>query len=277
MTKTLHILNGDSTAAIFSKSSILGDVIVWREMLCEGSIHHEIGNDDFWKSRYAFFEKELGIQKLEYYDKTIKEIVKLDDLSNYNEVVLWFEYDLFCQVNLLAICTYLLKSFRKDINYHLVCTGKEKGKEQLQSLSDYNANDYKFLFENKLKLTKNNLLFAETCWNLYIENDFEKLKNFDFNKVSKLAYLQLAIDQHLQRFSKQNGLNQIENKILLLINSGLTDKKQIVKQLLVWQKNETVYGFGDMQYFMILKKLKTYYTDENDVILLNSKGKGLMQ
>jgi len=203
--------------------------------------------------------------------------VKLDDLSNYNEVVLWFEYDLFCQVNLLALCTYLLKSFRKDINYYLVCTGKEKGKNQLQSLSDYNSKDYKFLFENKLKLTKNNLLFAETCWNLYVENDFEKLKNFDFNKVSKFAYLQLAINQHLQRFSKQNGLNQIENKILEIIHSGLTGKTQIIKQLLIWQHKETVYGFGDLQYFRLLKKLKPYYTDENDVILLNNKGISLMQ
>lgn len=277
MTKTLHILNGDSTAEIFSKSSILGDIIVWREMLCEGSIQDEIGSDDFWKSRYTFFENEFDIKKLEYYDKTIKEIVKLDDLSNYNEVVLWFEYDLFCQVNLLALCTYLLKSFRKDINYYLVCTGKEKGKNQLQSLSDYNSKDYKFLFENKLKLTKNNLLFAETCWNLYVENDFEKLKNFDFNKSSKFAYLQLAINQHLQRFSKQNGLNQIENKILEIINSGLTDKNQIVKQLLLWQHKETIYGFGDLQYFRLLKKLKPYYTNENDVILLNIKGIGLIQ
>lgn len=277
MTKTLHILNGDSTATIFSKSSLLGDIIVWREMLCEGSIQDEVGSDDFWKNRYAFFENEFDIKKLEYYDKTIIDIIKLDDLSNYNEVVLWFEYDLFCQVNLLAACTYLLKSFRKDINYYLVCTGKVKGKEQLQTLSDYNSKDYQFLFDNKLKLSKHNLLFAETCWNLYIENDFEKLKNFDFNKSSKFAYLQLAINQHLQRFPKQNGLNQMESKILEIINSGLTDKDQIVKQLLVWQKKETVYGFGDMQCFWLLKKLKFYYTDENDVILLNNKGISLMQ
>ncbi|NOQ91744.1 MAG: hypothetical protein GQ552_03400, partial [Flavobacteriaceae bacterium] len=197
-------------------------------------------------------------------------------LSNYNEVVLWFEYDLFCQVNLLATCTYLLKSFRKDINYFLVCTGKEKGKEQLQTLSDYSPSAYKILYKNKLKLTKHNLLFAEESWNIYTENDKEKIKNFNFNKTLKFAYLQLAINQHLQRFSKQNGLNQIENKILEIINSGVTDKNQIIKQLLVWQQKETVYGFGNMQYFWLLKKLKLYYTDENDVILLNNKGKDLI-
>jgi len=277
MTNILHILNGDSTAEIFDKTSIVGDIVVWREMLCEGVVKSEIGSDDFWKSRYDFFESEFGIGKLEYFDQTIKELVKLEELSTYREVVLWFEYDLFCQVNLIAACSYLIKSFRKDINYYLVCTGKEKGKDQLQTLSNYGPNEYKILYKNKVKLTKNDLLFAEYCWNLYIENDLIKLKNNDFSKNSKFEYLPMAIDQHILRFPNINGLNQIENKILELINSGLTSKNKIVRQLLIWQQKETVYGFGDMQYFMTLKNLKKFYTDHNNVILLNNKGKQLVK
>jgi len=277
MTNILHILNGDSTAEIFDKTSIVGDIVVWREMLCEGVVKSEIGSDDFWKSRYDFFESEFGIGKLEYFDQTIKELVKLEELSTYREVVLWFEYDLFCQVNLIAACSYLIKSFRKDINYYLVCTGKEKGKDQLQTLSNYGPNEYEILYKNKVKLTKNDLLFAEYCWNLYIENDLIKLKNNDFSKNSKFEYLPMAIDQHILRFPNKNGLNQIENKILELINSGLTSKNKIVRQLLIWQQKETVYGFGDMQYFMTLKNLKKFYTDHNNVILLNNKGKQLVK
>ena len=277
MTNILHILNGDSTAEIFDKTSIAGDIVVWREMLCEGVVKSEIGSDDFWKSRYDFFESEFGIGKLEYFDQTIKELVKLEELSTYREVVLWFEYDLFCQVNLIAACSYLIKSFRKDINYYLVCTGKEKGKDQLQTLSNYGPNEYEVLYKNKVKLTKNDLLFAEYCWNLYIENDPIKLKNNNFSKNSKFEYLPMAIDQHILRFPNKNGLNQIENKILELINSGLTSKNKIVRQLLIWQQKETVYGFGDMQYFMTLKNLKKFYTDHNNVILLNNKGKQLVK
>ncbi len=168
MTNVLHILNGDSTAKILAKSSIKGTVIVWREMLCEGSLHTDVGSDNFWKKRYSFFENEVGVNRLEYYDKTIKETVKLEDLSGYNKVVLWFEYDLFCQVNLLAILVYLLKYYRKDIRYYLICTGKKEEKKQLQSLTNYSSKEYKTLFENKIKLTQNNLLFAEQCWSLFV-------------------------------------------------------------------------------------------------------------
>lgn len=277
MNKTLHILNGDSTAESFAKSSLEGDVLIWREMLCEGSLDKNIGSDPFWKLRYDFFENELGVDKIEYYDNTIKELIKLEDLSEYSEVVLWFEFDLFCQINLLGTCTFLLKSFRKDIQYYLVCTGNEKGKQQLQSLSDYDPNDYPTLFENKIKLSRNNLLFAEACWHLYVENDVEKLKSFDFKSHSKFQYLSMAMQQHLQRFPGENGLNQIENKILEIIDAGISDKTDIVKALLLWQQKETVYGFGDLQYAMILDKLKAYYIDKNGVISLNDKAKELIE
>jgi len=277
MNNTLHILNGDSTATIFSKSSLQGDEIIWREMLCEGSLHKDVGSDEFWIKRYAFFEEELGISKIEYFDKTIKELIQLEDTSKYNEIVLWFEYDLFCQVNLMALCVYLLKYYKKNINYYLVCTGHEKGEQYLQTLSDYTPNEYQTLFINKTKLTRNNLLFAEQCWELYVENNLEKLKAFDFNKQDKFKYFQNAINQHLQLFPGKNGLNQIENKILELINSGVSDKTLIIKDLLRWQRKETIYGFGDLQYKLYLKKLCNYYTVKDELITLTFNGKELVK
>ena len=200
MTKMLHILNGDSTDAILKKSSIPGDVVIWREMLCEGPVIKDVGNDQFWKERYHYFENELGVTKLDYFDTTIKEIIKLQDVSNYNEVVLWFEYDLFCQINLLALCTYLLKSYRKDVQYFLVCTGKERGESQLQTLADYSPKEYIDLYQNKVRISRIHLLFAQNAWEVYVKNDINSLKAFDFNQSKKFIYLQAAIDQHLLRF-----------------------------------------------------------------------------
>ena len=276
MNKILHILNGDSTAQILEKSSITGDLIVWREMLCEGPLTKEVGSDDFWKCRYSFFENELSVSKLEYFDKTIKEIIKIEDIANYEEVILWFEYDLFCQVNLLALSTYLLKFYRKDVKFSLICTGKEEGMKSLQTLSDYSPEGYQTLLDNRATLSRNNLLFAEECWNLFVENVGEKLKEYDFNKNSKFKYIQLAINQHLQRFPQSNGLDQIENKILKLINFDALTKKDLIRNLLLWQKKETVYGFGDIQYIIKLDKLKKYYFVKNENYILNEKGKELI-
>ena len=273
MNKTIHIVNGDSTAQILSKTSIEGEVIVWREMLCEGDLHKDVGSDKFWLARYNYFENEVGVPRLEYFDKSVKEIQKIEEISKNSEVILWFEYDLFCQVNLLALCTYLLKIYRKDIKYSLVCTGRENGKEALQSLSDYSLKEYEYLQNNKVNLSRNNFLFAEESWNLYVENNEQKLKEFDFNRSSKFTYLQVAMNQHLKRFPNGNEFNQIDSKILNIIDLGRMSKNKIVKELLLWQQKETVYGFGDLQYFMALDRLEKYYTIESNLLILNDKGK----
>ncbi|PHQ57152.1 MAG: hypothetical protein COC16_01870 [Lutibacter sp.] len=277
MNKTLHILNGDRSKIIFEKSGIMGDVVVWREMLCEGPLTKDVGSDEFWMRRYTYFENEIGINRLDYYDKSISEIVKLEDVSNYKDIVLWFEFDLFCQVNLLAVCAYLLNNYVKKSTYHLVCTGSINGKEELQSLSDFTPAEFNMLFEKKIVLSKSSLQFAKESWNLYVENSIDKLKCFDFNQNSKFPYLKLTIDQHLERFPSENGLNQIENKMLEIIDSGVSTKNNIVKELLVWQKKYTVYGFGDLQYFLKLKNLKAYYFVHKNSISLNSKGKELVK
>jgi hypothetical protein len=276
MGKTIHIFNGDSTLPILEKSGIKGAIVVWRELLCEGPLSKDIASDVFWQKRYEFFETEIGVKRLDYFDKTIKEILKLEDLSSYNEVVLWFEFDLFCQVNLLAACTYLLDNYVKKANYYLICTGKEKGKEGLQTLSNYSFEDFQKLYANKSPLSKANLIFAKDCWNVYVENDFEKLKVYDFNQSSKFEYLELAINQHLKRFPDVNGLNQIENKILGIIHSYALTENEIIRTLLIWQSAETVYGFGDMQYFQYLKKLNKYYKIEDSKYYLNNFGKTIL-
>lgn len=275
MANTLHIVNGDSTAEILKKSNLSGDTIVWREMLCEGPVSKIVGNDEFWKKRYAYFENELSVSKLEYFDKTIKNLIQIEDLPMDVEVVLWFEFDLFCQVNLLAACNFLLQNFRKDLKYSLVCTGYVKEKDRLQSLSDFTIYEFPLLYENRIKLSKPNLQFASDCWEVYAENDIEKLDNFNF-KNRKFMYLQEAIIQHLKRFPAENGLNEIQQKTLEIIKSKPLTENEIVKELLIWQQKETVYGFGDLQYLLTLKKLKNYYTIKDTEYFVTTEGEKLL-
>lgn len=271
MSSTLHIVNGDHTAHILKLTNLKGDIVVWREALCEGPILNSVGSDEFWQARYAYFENEFGVSKLEYFDNTIKEIIQLEDVEGYTDVVLWFEYDLFCKVNLLAACTYLLNSFRKDITYSLVCVGFEKGKETMQTLLDYSPKEYQKLYENKIKLTRNNLLFAQVCWELYVENNKEKLTTFNF-KSSKFKYLSKAMAKHLKRFPGANGLNEIETKILQIVNDNSYSKNEIVNEMLQWQHKETVYGFADLQYFNYLKNLKAFFNIKDEIYSLNQLG-----
>lgn len=273
MTNSIHVLNGDAILPIFQNSGIKGEIAICREMFCEGPILEQVASDDFWKQRYAFYEKYLNVGKLEYFDKTIKEILKIEDLAIYDEIVLWFEYDLFCQVNVIALCSFLLQNYRKDVTYNLVCVGRVKGKTNLQSLSDFSSEEYLELYNNRVKLTKNNLVFADQAWKLYVQNNYKDLSDFNFSKSGKFIYLQAAINQHLKRFPFENGLNEIENKIVQIIGSEALTSLEIVNKLLFWQNENSVYGFGDMQFFTYLKELNNYFFIDDEKYYLNEAGK----
>ena len=158
----------------------------------------------------------------------------------------------------------------------MVCTGKENGKNQLQTLADYSPKEYENLYQNKIRISRNHLLFAQNAWEVYAENDINKLKAYDFNQSKKFVYLQAAINQHLLRFKDERGLNQIDHKILSLVSSGIHNEKELIKELLRWQKEDTVYGFGDVQYENYIKKLSDFILVENGRIKLNKKGKEIV-
>jgi hypothetical protein len=206
MSNSIHVLNGEKIALQFEQVNLIGEQVVFNETLSEGPIDKDVGSDAFFKLRYAYFEKEYQIDKLTYFDTSIKPLVKLENADAYNKVVLWFDYNLVSQINMLAVCTYLLKNYRKDNQYYLVCVG-EKEKSQL-IFSDNISKKYEELYQHKIKLTRNNLVYAKECWDLFVNNDKEELENFNFNKSDKFKYLQKAIQHYLNGFSnKKNESN----------------------------------------------------------------------
>jgi len=76
----------------------------------------------------------------------------------------------------------------------------------------------------------------------------------------------------LKRFPGENGLNQIENKIIELIHSNILTKNEIILRMIKWQKEESIYGFGDLQYALYLKRLDDLYFTDKNIFKLNQKG-----
>ncbi len=52
MTTTLHITNGDGFTSVLKNLKLEGEIITWREMLCEGKTTTEVGSESFWKTRF---------------------------------------------------------------------------------------------------------------------------------------------------------------------------------------------------------------------------------
>ncbi|WP_339661593.1 DUF1835 domain-containing protein [uncultured Polaribacter sp.] len=270
----LHITNGDTTTNYLKKLKFSGEFITWREMLSEGKTTSDIGSETFWKTRYEFLKSSYNISKKKFIDYTLKEYRNLCNQKEQDEIVLWFEHDLFCQINMLAVISWL-KRYREGHQITLVCSGKVKGSAKMLGLSQLNKEEILQHFKNRVTLSQDDIEYADYIWQLYCSDSPLRLETvYKFNPMSPFQYLAKAIEAHLQRFpSIENGLNRIENTILKTAeNNILTSKKDLVHQLIT---DEEVYGFGDLQYEHSIKTLDKLFSSFNPV-KLSEKGKEVL-
>ena len=273
MSSQLHITNGDSLTDRLRLLQLKGDIITWREMLCEGKTLTNVGSESFWKTRFEFLNKNYKVTKSWFVEKTLKEYRSLCNHKQQDQIILWFEYDLFCQINMLAVISWL-KTHRKYAHISLVCSGKEDDSDKMYGLGELDDERLLKAYENRVELTQDDIEYADYVWQLYCSDNPIRLENLTDFKNYQFDYLSEAIKGHLKRFPTiKNGLNEVENHILRLsVDKKPKSKRELMRTVL---SDQGVYGFGDSQYERIITSLKPLYTAFNPV-RLSKKGKEIL-
>lgn len=249
MSKTLHILNGDSTFHIFKGTGLTGDVLVWREMLSEGPVSAQ----NLWETRSKWINEVYNEALIGYQEKVLNTVQKLKELDQYEELVLWFEYDLFCQINLIGILNILNQNTQLP-NIYLICPAEIEGMPDFRGLGELNSSQLLDLWPTRVKLNKSDLEFASEAWDLYVANNPIAIETFLNRDFGQLPLLKNALRAHLLRFPKApKQLNHIEETLLQIINSGIRSKPAIYQAF--WSK-EPIYGMGDLQIDHVLDQLQ---------------------
>ena len=103
---TLHVTNGDTVLYLFKKAGITGTHLAWRDALYEGPV--PIAALEETSAYRASFASARG------YGNPIKIIhdferrdAQLRRAPEFQEVVLWFEHDLYDQLQILQVLTAL--------------------------------------------------------------------------------------------------------------------------------------------------------------------------
>ncbi|MER3373117.1 MAG: DUF1835 domain-containing protein [Allomuricauda sp.] len=274
MKSLLHITNGDSFTSKLQSLQLQGDIITWREMLCEGKTLCTVGSESFWKTRFEFLNKNYKISKSWFVEKTLKEYRSLCNHKQQDHIVLWFEYDLFCQINMLAVLSWL-KTHRRHAEISLVCSGKEDDSDKFYGLSELSDEKLMALYKDRTMLTQDDIEYADYVWQLYCSDNPIRLENLINNDNFQFEYLSDALKTHLKRFPTiKNGLNELENHILdVAATQKPKSKKELLGNLLT---DQGFYGFGDSQYERIITSLKPLFGSFNPV-KLTKKGKEVLE
>ncbi|WP_445731709.1 DUF1835 domain-containing protein [Mariniflexile sp.] len=263
----LHITNGTALTKFINELNIEGEKLTWQEMLCEGPTVEQVYSAGFLKLRKTFFRSfydiDLNVAEIE------SELDKLNHPENYSEIILWFEYDLFCHINMLAVIS-LIHQKKIDLPLYLVCSGRVDRSKNLKALSELNSGALLKHYRDKVELKPEDIDLALTVWGIYCGRDHNLFKPF-IVKTSSFKYLSNCLKAHLERFPEtKDGLNVLERNVLEIVK----DKKiKSRHHLLGYALNyQGYYGYGDLQISRIIEKLSLFFDEDDSGIKLNRKG-----
>ncbi|MFT4805813.1 MAG: hypothetical protein ACJAZK_001256 [Psychroserpens sp.] len=267
--KTLHITNGNSLTDYLLKLNVVTDanVITWQETLCVGPTLENVASKEFLDDRTVFFKS--------FYDITLNqeeiatELQKLDNIGDFNDVTLWFEYDLFCHINMVAVISLLVQK-GIYIPMYLVCSGRVEGEKDLKGLAQLNPEQLHSHYEDRVKLNVDDISLATKVWKIYCGNDHNLLLPL-ITRSSSFKYMSNCLKAHIKRFSDvRSGLSTLEYNILKLVKENtITSRHHLVGYALHYQG---YYGYGDLQLERVVNLLYLFFTETEHLLLLNRKG-----
>ena len=239
----IHIHNGDSVANTARGSGIAGRHVPYRETLISGPVRPNLGAQEWIEERARFLAEQYGENLLRVRNELLEQEQLLDRAREEEEVVLWFEYDLFCLANLL----YLLSRLTKCRRLSLVWSQRPLGTAEDDEI--WKA------YHSRYAVAPAMMNAAALAWRAYISEeatDLNRLLDADF---VDFPFLRDGFLLHASRFpSLRNGLGEVEQRALAGIDAGATDFSSLFTR---FDQSPPRFGFGDGEFLRHLRRLAT--------------------
>ena len=243
----IHIVNGD----VVGNKLNLEKVIVWREMYDVGPFNLMWSNEELYQHRASFFEQKYKIPSSFFVKNCTDQYNLLKELSNKEEVVLWFEHDRYDQIMMIYLLTELSSLGFQDIS--LVTIDRYPGIEPFHGLGQLTTNQLIDLLPKKKTVTTEQIEEAITAWKAYQSNDPDDLKKWIQNQKQELPFLKQAMMSHVSYFpSTETGLNEVEHLALSLISDGKLQFNQLFHKVSSSRIND---GLSDFYFASLLNEL----------------------
>lgn len=236
MKKQFHILNGDSLRQQFPEN-IQGDIIVARECLIDGDVKGE-NLEELFASRAKFLSQNYGGTEQNYYDKTASEFLKILEINDNSDLNLWFEDDLFCQVNFWFVVNLLLKK-GKNNQIFLV-------RPQIHTqygFSGLKKSELISIYEDRLILTELDKISG--LWESFQNDDTKKMIVIANELKNNYPFILSAVKAHIQRIPMNGNLGRPTESLIKIMEEFRTEEFGLVFR--EFNRRESIYGFGDLQ------------------------------
>ena len=218
----LHVSNGTCTTDVIHAAGLPGTLSIWADPLHEGPVPGGLTDEELLEVRARYLDPDgryAGtIDVLESWRHTIEAY------DTYDELVLWFEHDLFDQLNLIQLLTWIRPRLAGYKTVSLVCIGSFPGRPKFKGLGELTPAELAPLLDARQVVSQAQYHEAAEAWRAFRSDTPEALDGFRRAGTAALPYLAPALTRFLQEYpSTADGLSRTERRLLRLAERGPID------------------------------------------------------
>src|ERR1051325_9011472 len=166
-----HVANGTATTATIEAAGIPGVRSIWADVLYEGPVPGGLSDDELRDVRAQFLAAPDAsavdpINDLRRWRQVI------EDRESYDELVLWFEHDLFDQLNLIQILSWIRTRVPAD-RVSLICIGSFPGRSRFKGLGELSPPELSSLLDTRHRVSGAEYDLAERAWQSFRDSSPE--------------------------------------------------------------------------------------------------------
>ena len=256
--RILNITNGDCAVAIMRAAKVPGEFLPWRDGLHEGPVPSGLSLQALSTVRSQYI---AGLKWGEY--PRIRQAFSerdscLHSFADYEEVVLWFEHDLYDQLQLIQILDWFFHHGRGVDNLNLICTENYLGR--------LNPEEMAGMVRYKNRVTQAQLQLANRVWSAFRNDRPEAWCALLDTDTTALPFLHGAILRQLQEYPDiHSGLSLTASYALDIIAENECGLAHVFGAS---QSRETRIFMGDASFWLILQSM----LDSTPALLETSSG-----
>src|SRR4249920_3922839 len=214
----LHVTNGESAGNTLRQTSLGGTVLPWQDALHEGPVP-ATPRQQLLRTRARFLadcgwgRQQALLSSLERRDRQL-----LDALRDGNQVVLWFEHDLYDQLQLLDV---LALAHTAEAAPELIVIGFFPGKPSFAGLGELTASELEKLWPSRQRAAPAALQAAASAWAALQAPEPTTLAEWATRETAHLPFLAPALRRLLEELpAPADGLSRTERSALQTIAAG---------------------------------------------------------
>lgn len=243
---SLHLTNGDAVVYGFKKAGILGTYLPWRDMLHDGPVPAQ--ELEACSRVRAVFLATRGFGKpiKLLHDFAVRDAM-LRRAGEFDDIVLWFEHDLYDQLQLLQILNALRSMDLEPGRVSIV--------QSDSYLGSMTAEELVAMHPKRQTVTPATFDRARLLWSAFTADAPIDVAAQAARTHPGLRHMQTALHRLLEEYPGRNdGLSRSQRNALAAVADGAADMDELFRRA---QAREEAPFLGDIAFRAVLDDLKS--------------------